>query len=153
MAFKVFLSHSTSDADLVGLLVEHLTPYGITCYVAERDWKFGTSIEAKLEAAVRECDCVLALLTANGDKSSYVHQELGVARNMKRDVVPVVEPGVDLKRFQAGLEYLTLNHEVPGAWLTQLSARLTQLKASKEVKEGIFWALAAVAAAVFLQSK
>jgi hypothetical protein len=145
MPYNVFISHSMAERDrpLLDTFVAHLQGHGIDCYVAERDWKFGQSLAAKIEEAVARCDCLVAFLTIDGARSSYVNQEIGLAKGRLKPCLPIVEKGVDLHGLQVGAEYLELDHAEPGQCMTILGQQLIRFKSTKETNAAIGWALLA----------
>lgn len=145
MAYNVFISHSMAERDrpLLDAFVTHLQGHGIDCYVAERDWQFGQSLAAKIEENVARCDCLVAFLTVDGARSSYVNQEIGLAKGRSKPCLPVAEKGVDLRGLQVGVEYLELDHSEPTSCIVALGQHLSRLKASKENNTAIGWALIA----------
>jgi hypothetical protein len=150
MAFTVFVSHSMRPADLglINQFCAHLKLYGIQCYMAERDWKFGASLTAKIEEAIKRSECVLAFLTKDGAASAYVNQEIGIAHNMRKPIIPIVEKGATLQGLQVGTEYVELDREQPGWCATMISARLAQLSKDKDVQVAIAWGVLGVVAAL-----
>ena len=152
MAFSVFVSHSMRPHDLPLLrgVCEHLSHHGITYYLAERDWRFGEVLPARVENEIKRCDCVIGFLTAGGTASAYVNQELTVAMTAKKPVIPVLEKGADVTGFRVGLDYIELDRNAPQDCATKLSARLAKLPASEEVRSAICWAIIGTAGLLFL---
>ena len=150
--FSVFVSHSMRPADLPLLrgVCEHLSHYGITYYLAERDWRFGEHLPARIENAIKRSHCVLGFLTQDGEASAWVNQEIGAAIAAKKPVLPVLEMGTNLTGFRSGLDYIELDRHAPQDCATKLSARLNQLDASKDVRSAICWAVIATAGLIFL---
>jgi len=91
MPFNVFVSHSMRPVDLPLLrgVCEHLSLYDITYYLAERDWRFGETLPARVESAIRRADCVLAFLTKDGEAAAYVNQEVSLALTARKSIIPV----------------------------------------------------------------
>lgn len=134
MAYSVFLSHSMTPEDepFVRTIVEQLRILNIQCYIAEHDGQFGQSLAAKVELALRNCDCLLALLTMGGSQSSYVNQEIGLAVGLNKPIIPIVEKGVDLRGFKAGVEWVEFDRKNPQACLLKLAPHMVGLAAAKE---------------------
>jgi hypothetical protein len=152
MSFNVFVSHSMRPVDLPLLrgVVEHLSHYGISYYLAERDWRFGESLPLKVESAIRRADCVLAFLTKDGEASAYVNQEVSLALSAKKAIIPVSEKGADLSAFRAGMDYIELDRDAPQDCATKLTTRLNQLTAPQDVRSAMCWAVIATAGLMFL---
>lgn len=134
MPYKVFLSHSMTPEDFN--LIKNLTLYaqqqGIQIYLAERDWRFGKSLPQKIEQAIRNCDCLLALLTKGGANSPWVNQEIGFARGIGKPRIFIVEKGVTVKGFDLDKGYISLDRTSP--WKT-INMAITYLKGKKIQKE------------------
>ena len=151
-AFNVFLSHSMRPVDLPLLrgVCDHLSHYGIAYFLAERDWRFGEHLPAKIENTIKRSNCVLAFLTRDGEAAAYVNQEIGAALSAKKPVIPISEKGADLAGFRPGLDYVELDRHAPQDCATKLSSRLNQLEASADVRSAICWAIIATAGLIFL---
>lgn len=151
MNFSVFVSHSMRPEDMPLILsfCEHISSHPqMTCYLAERDWKFGNTLATKIEAAITSSDCVVAFLTKAGSSSSYVNQEIGLAKGKGKLCIPVIEKGVSLAGLQVGDEYIELDRFNPTACAATLSGYLTKLKVDKEARAAIGWAILGVIVAV-----
>lgn len=135
MAFNVFISHSVSDLNVVYQFKYWLEVNGIGVYVADTQPQYGIQLPAKIANAIKRSDCVIAILTTYGDRSAWVNQEIGYAVSAGKLVVPVVEQGVDLKGFVAGVEYVTFQPYDPATAITNVTNYLTKLKATKEQQQ------------------
>ena len=74
MAFSVFISHSVSDLGVVYQFKYWLEVNGIGVYVAEHNPQYGISLPAKISNAIDHSDCVITIMTTNGDGSPWVNQ-------------------------------------------------------------------------------
>jgi len=72
-------------------------------YLAEHDVQAGESLAMKVRSAIRRSDAIVVLLTKSGAASAYVHQEVGVAVEAGRPVIPIVETGVSGRPHQGAL--------------------------------------------------
>lgn len=111
------------------------TSRGINCYVAERDVQLGKSLPAKIENAIRTCDCFVVFLTQGGSSSAWVNQEIGFARACNRLRIQVVEKGVKVQGFDIENEHLVLDRWNPAAAISALNEHLVKLKAVKESQQ------------------
>ncbi len=154
MQFNVFVSHSMrpEDMPLITSFCDYIAQHGMTCYLAERDWKFGQTLALKIENAITNCDCVIAFLTVSGSSSSYVNQEIGLARGKGKLCIPVIEKGVNLKGLQVGSEYIELDRANPASCATTLAEYLMKLRADKEQRAAIGWAALALLAALAMRT-
>lgn len=135
MAFKVFISHSTSDIDSVYKFKHWLEANGIQTYVAELCPQPGVELPSKIEDAINWSDCVIAIMTRDGDRSAWVNQEVGYAKRADRLIVPVVEDGVDPKGFISTLENVHFRKGAPEVAISEVVNYLVQIKANKEQQE------------------
>ncbi len=134
MRFNVFVSHSMRQDDL-GIVYEaarQATARGISCYIAERDWQFGQSLPAKIEGAIKACDCFVAFWTQGGAHSAFVNQEIGFARACGKTRILVVERGVPVKGFDIEKEYIELDRWNPLQAISMLNDYLSGLALEKE---------------------
>ena len=137
MAFKVFISHSTSDLGPVYQFKYWLEVNAIQTYVAELYPQPGIVLPSKIANAIDWSDCLIAIMTKDGDRSAWVNQEIGYAKRANKLIVPVVEYGVDLKGFLTGLEYVTFRRENPELAISEVINYLVKIKATKEQQENL----------------
>ncbi len=76
-AFRLFLSHLAKEREYAAELQEHLTKYGISCFVAHEDIKPTREWQDEIEAALATCDALLALLHPGFHESLWTDQEIG----------------------------------------------------------------------------
>jgi len=137
MAYKVFISHSTRDQRLVIALANILSKFGIKVFVAEWYLRPGQRLEKKVFDEIEDSDCVVALLTQNGIRSNWTHQEIGYALKSGRTLIPLVEKGIasqDLEALQ-GRDFIEYDPYQPQQALIKASTYVKSLKLKKEDKE------------------
>lgn len=137
MAFKVFISHSTTDLGPVYQFKYWLEMNAIQTYVAELYLQPGVELPSKIANAINWSDCVIAIMTKDGDRSAWVNQEIGYATRAGKLIVPVVEDGVELKGFVRDLEYITFIRESPEITIGKVIDYLVRVKANKEQQENL----------------
>lgn len=135
MPFKVFISHSTSDLNLVQQLKYWLEVNGIETYLADLYPQPGTTLASKISNAIKQSNCVIAVLTRDGARSQWVHQEIGYAKGAGKLVIPVAEDGVPTAGFVEGVEYIPFSRENPTEAINKVVEYLTRLKADREARE------------------
>jgi hypothetical protein len=135
MAYSVFLSHSMTreDQPFVRTIAETLGIQGIQCYIAERDVQPGQALAGKIELAIRNCDCLVALLTKGGSQSAYVNQEIGFAAALPKPIVPIVEKGYSISGLKVGVEWVEFDRADPQAALLKLIPHLVREASTKQV--------------------
>jgi hypothetical protein len=126
---KVFLSHATSDTEHVSLVKKQIEAMGITLYLAEHDPKAGTNLAQKVIDAIHRCQAVVVLITTASFNSAYVHQEVGIARESGKWVIPVIEKGVDTRNLGIlqGVEHIELDLAQPAETMASITANLQPL--------------------------
>jgi hypothetical protein len=126
---EVFLSHATRDFESVALVRRQIEALGVDVYLAEYDPKPGTSIAAKVEAALVGCHVFVVLITDLSANSAYVQQEVGIARANGKIIIPIVAKGVDRSRLGllSEVECLELDLAEPAAAMASVSASLQPL--------------------------
>lgn len=151
---ELFLSHATSDAQLVAEIRTRLASLGIKVYTAEHDVHAGHNVHDKIDQAIRRCHVMVVLLTRAGDHSRYVHQEIGFAKRAGKMIVPVVTIEVahtGLGMLQ-GTEYIVVDEADPSAALHSLSGRIEQLAREKNRDDLMTAALVMVAVGVVIMA-
>jgi hypothetical protein len=126
---QIFISHSSADTKWVELIAAHATALGVTPYLAEHDPRPGTNLSQKVREAIRASDAMIVLLTTNSMESPYVQQEIGVAVEQGKLVVPLVHPDVEgrSRALLDGVEYIVLDFASPAPATTALIGQLQMI--------------------------
>lgn len=135
MTFKVFISHSTENAAMVKQIAEFLRTSGIDAYVSEWYLQPGAILPNKVATLINQSDCVIALMTTEGDRSEWVHQEIGYAKKANKIIIPVIEEGVIPTGFLIGIEYVRFKRDEPLDAINRLARYLKDLATRKEEEE------------------
>ena len=137
MAYKVFISHSTRDFGLVTSLANLLHKFGVEVFVAEWYLQPGESLETKVLDQIKSSNCIVVLLTHDGIRSNWVHQEIDFSLQSNIPIIPIVERGVDSREIGAlqGKEYIEYDPYEPRSTLIKLSTYIKALKLKKEEQE------------------
>jgi hypothetical protein len=137
MAYKVFLSHSTNDQNLVIALAKILSQFGVEVFVAEWYLDPGQKIDKKILFSIDRSDCIVVLLTKNGMRSAWVQQEIECAIKSTKPIIPLVEKGISSS--ESGMlqlkEYIEYDPHHPQQALNKITTYVKSLKLGKEVKE------------------
>jgi len=128
MPFKVFISHSTRDPEIVYTLYNLLKQRGIEAYVAEYYPEPGRLLPDKVLQNIRASDLVLVLLTRYGSRSSSVNQEVGAAKMANKRIIPLAEAGVDVGVLLQGIEYVPLDVLNPVGTLNGLASYVKDIE-------------------------
>ncbi len=154
MAYTVFVSHSVAWGDellMAQMCAQLKQNHGVECHIARRTWKFGPSVITELEDAITSADCVLAIVMNDGTASSYVNQELGVARAQNKPVIAIAENSAFLTPLLKKVpDALIIRLDSPDECATGLFSHLVTLKAEKPVTVALFWAVIATLGEIFI---
>ena len=108
--FKVFISHNSKDnaiaCQLRNLLVV-IPEMDVILDVCS--FKVGDPLPERIVEDIKGCDCFVAFLTKNAEKSVWVNQEIGVAIGVDIKIIPIVEEGVCLGLLE-GRKYISLGY-------------------------------------------
>jgi len=123
---EVFVSHATKDEAHVALVRQQMEALGISVYLAEHDPQPGTVLAEKVREAIHRSHAVVVLITTASINSAYVQQEVGIAHECGKPIIPVVEKGIDTRQLGIlqGVEYLELDLEAPAETMAKITARL-----------------------------
>ena len=137
MAYKVFISHSTRDQQLVIMLANLLTKFNIEVSVAEWYLIPGERLDKKVFSEIEKSNCMVILLTKKGIRSNWVQQEIGYAMKSKIPIIPIVEKGAKPKELGSlqGKEYIEYDPSKPQQALVKASTYVKSLKLKKEDQE------------------
>lgn len=72
----VFISHSSQDAALAARVCAGLESRGLTCWIAPRDIRSGSSWGASIVKALDTCPVVVLILTEHANRSRQVAREV-----------------------------------------------------------------------------
>jgi len=137
MAYRVFISHSTRDRGLVIALANLFSKLGVEASVAEWYLTPGERLDKKVFIEIDQSDCTVVLLTKNGMRSNWIHQEIGYALKSNKPLIPLVEKGISSKELGSleGKEYIEYDPWQPEKAMMRLSTYAKSLKLKKQEKE------------------
>jgi len=95
---SVFLSYAEEDADLVHRVFQIFERMELEPYAYKLFEESGLVLEEVIIQRINACKVFIPFLTFVGTSSSWVNQEIGIARALNRFTIPVVEEGVDLSK-------------------------------------------------------
>jgi len=102
--FRLFISHLAENMKEVSGIKEHLSAYGIDCFVAHQDIEPTAEWQNTIESALRTCDAATAILTGNFHKSNWTDQEIGFCVARRILIIPVkisIDPYGFIAKYQA----------------------------------------------------
>ncbi|MDD1737102.1 MAG: toll/interleukin-1 receptor domain-containing protein [Methanothrix sp.] len=111
MISKVYISHSPADEDLALQLAAALWRVGLESYAALYNLSPAISLAERASFGLRNSECLVALLTAEGSSSPEVCQEIGLARGLDLLIIPLLEEGARLPFLIGHLRPLVFREE------------------------------------------
>lgn len=150
MSYKVFLSHSTKDIELVMTIRDDLVKAGITVYLAEENPEPDRPLAQKILDNIKSSNCMIVLLTAIGYRSQYVNQEVGAAKMSNLPVIPLVEKGIKtrIRGLLEGIEYILFDKTNPREAIKKVvnyvSRRAERLDSEIQKREAAINAIAVI---------
>ncbi len=92
---KVFISHSTEDADWARSFAKALRDRGVVVWFDEFEIQPGESPSDALETGLRNSDVLVALFDGDSASKPNLFFQLGAAIGMGKRVVPIVPKDMD----------------------------------------------------------
>lgn len=119
MAYRVFVSYSTSNIQIAQWAIQSLSRPGITeVFVAEYSLEPGAVINERILAEIRACDVLILLWSGAARQSDWVPQEIGAARMAGKVIVPIVlEANLPVPGFISNVKYLRAYENWDGAFI------------------------------------
>ncbi len=89
MKARVFISYSNKDRAFADLILNYIeNDLKIPCWIAYRDLIGGTIYSESINDAISQVECILLLFSENSNKSEHVKNELELAMNYNKLVIP-----------------------------------------------------------------
>ncbi|MEM7794987.1 MAG: TIR domain-containing protein [Cyanobacteria bacterium P01_C01_bin.118] len=92
----VFLSYSEKDRALMDRLRQALMREGITTWINRTDIKVGLEFGAAINKGIEEASRMVYLISPDSIASKYCQQELDYARQLNKQIIPLMMRPVDL---------------------------------------------------------
>lgn len=132
MPYEVFVSYSSTDLPTATALSTWIQHAGAKAFVAEYSVLPSQALAATIEGAIRRCDLFVLLWSGNASKSSWVPQEIGMARGLAKPIFPIVlHEGAAPPAFIGDLKYLPLYPD-PNVAVQHFFAQLQDRVARKQ---------------------
>lgn len=107
---SVFLSHSTKDVEAANRLCSLLEERGLSCWIAPRDVRPGSSYGEEIVRGIEEADVLVLILSENANGSRAVANEVERAFSHKKTIIPVriapVTPSKALEFFVSTCQWV-----------------------------------------------
>lgn len=118
--YNIFVSYAQSELRWAEYLKQHLAFSDVNVFVAEHDLPAGNSLSSEISSQIKKCDLFVLLWTQNANQSTYVNQELFLAKSEGKKQLPILlQPGLQLPLILGDTKYLDIakNPESQLAWL------------------------------------
>ncbi|MEK6221509.1 MAG: SUMF1/EgtB/PvdO family nonheme iron enzyme, partial [Chloroflexota bacterium] len=100
----IFLSHSQKDNDIMLQVKKHLEGAGFSVWIDEDLERGSPDRQKAIEVSIRECYCLVVLLSPDSFKSKWVRKEVSLAAQMQRWVLPILIRGERKEMIPIALE-------------------------------------------------
>jgi hypothetical protein len=101
--YRVFISYSHKDQELVEQIVAALKANGLTP-MWDKNFAFGYGFHEQIQTFIAHAHVFLPVITASSSERGWVHQEIGYAMALNVPVLPVTQdvlPGEMIQRLHA----------------------------------------------------
>ena len=85
----IFISHSSNDDSIAGVICEYLENNDIKCWLDHRDVKPGIPWEDSIISAIKDSDLMLTVFTNHANISKHVGRELTLAAKNRVTNIPI----------------------------------------------------------------
>ena len=135
---EIFISYSRLDRETVDRLIEELARRGFDVWVDRKDIAGGSDWRAAISQAVRSCRAFLVVLSCNSADSKKVVQELSLADQHGRQIIPLrldaCEIPADMELQLSTLQWINFTDRSFNEAVDQIESALTKKKpASRQV--------------------
>ena len=105
---RIFISGSYQNIDLMRQISEIAEQIGFEVWFAETQISAGDSIVDTISKAIDESDCLVAILSEEASKSSWVHFEIGRAWGAQKKILPIKIGNTRVPSDLMGIMYLQI---------------------------------------------
>lgn len=105
---RIFLSHSSADAQLANEICQKLEAEGHKCFIAPRDIRSGYEYAEELVNGIDGSDMMLLLLTKQANESPHVLREVERAVSKNKAIIVYKVEEVTLSK---SMEYFLMTHQ------------------------------------------
>jgi len=111
MISRIYISHDPDDEDLALRLSRALERVGLESYAALYNQSPAISLAERVSFAIRNSECLVALVTKKGSRSPALCQEIGLARGIDQLIIPLQEEGAQLPFLIGQLRPISFRRE------------------------------------------
>lgn len=85
---RVFISHSSKQAQEANRICRFLESHGIPCWMAPRNIDPGSNYPTQIVHAIRECSALVLLASEYTNVSGHVSNEVSLAFDSHKTIIP-----------------------------------------------------------------
>lgn len=119
MAYDIFISYSREDTEIVNLIEQELTGYGISFFIDKSDINLGDDFAEIISKSIFECKIMLFVWSEKSNQSENTANEIALAIDFGKTIVPFkignfqshYKLAYRLIRFNR-IDTLTYNHDI-----------------------------------------
>ena len=90
---QIFISYARADTEFARRLSRELRRFKVQGFMDQTDLAAGARLSDQLRDAVTRADAVVAVLSPEAARSSWVLAEIGLAQSANKEILPVLAPG------------------------------------------------------------
>ena len=87
--FDLFISYSTTNADVANFVVDRIEARGYKCFIAPRDIALGHDYAQEIINAISNSTAVLLVFSEEANRSGYVLREINSAVSRNKTIIPL----------------------------------------------------------------
>lgn len=85
---SIFISYSSKEMEIAAKICEYLEENGFECWIAPRNVVGGANYPTQIVNAIKDCEFFLLLASRNTNLSGHVSNEVDIAFNSKKIIIP-----------------------------------------------------------------
>ncbi len=128
MTYDLFISYSSKDLDLVYAIDRALRNSALIPFVSHTQLQPGIGLDTKYKDAIINSSYFLVLYTQDAADSKLVNQEIGMAFDRNKHIIPIVEVGVKPTGILEGKEYILFDRAKPWEMMQKLYSYANHLR-------------------------
>jgi predicted ATPase len=121
----LFLSYAAIDRERVLAIADALEAAGVPVWIDQRGIGGGELWAAEITAAIRACAALMLVCTAASVTSRNVRQELQIAWDHDRPILPLLLEPVqfpdEIAYFLQGRQWIEMREDGPGDWIAEVA--------------------------------
>ncbi|HBG49944.1 MAG TPA: hypothetical protein DDW90_10685 [Cyanobacteria bacterium UBA9971] len=110
MGLEIFISYSSIDLNTIETIIKPLKEQeGVNIFCAEYSLNPGQKISNTIIQKISNSDLFMLFHSANASDSSYVQQEIGIAKANNKTIIPILLDSTSLDGMLEDINYINLS--------------------------------------------